>query len=190
MSILGTDFFKKGQPWRCYDFFGIFWFSIEASLSQGWKLQKKKGMLKTLWLCWLVESLATTMPVKLFFFLRGGCVEQSLNSRQLVKGWISELKKNYSAIEYITPQFLIGNLTIVLECFHLVSLFSILSRFIQENIFLQQHVCRSPASWKHVPQKVKWEVEVEIPHLNLIKWIDQDSTQGKQKKVWQRFSYQ
>lgn len=37
-------------------------------------------------------------------------------------------------------------LTIVLECFHLVSLFNILSRLIQENRFLQQNWLLSPAS--------------------------------------------
>lgn len=38
------------------------------------------------------------------------------------------------------------SLTIVLECFHLVSLFNILSRLIQENRFLQQNWLLSPAS--------------------------------------------
>ena len=36
--------------------------------------------------------------------------------------------------------------TMVLECFHLVSLFNILSRLIQENRFLQQKWLLSPAS--------------------------------------------
>ena len=39
-------------------------------------------------------------------------------------------------------------LTIVLECFHLVSLLRILSRLIQENRFLQQNWLLSPASCK------------------------------------------
>lgn len=37
-------------------------------------------------------------------------------------------------------------LTMVLECFHLVSLFRTLSRLIQENRFLQQNWLLSPAS--------------------------------------------
>lgn len=46
-----------------------------------------------------------------------------------------------------------GSLTIVLECFHLVSLFNILSRLMQENRFLQQNWLLSPTSWKKSQHK-------------------------------------
>lgn len=37
-------------------------------------------------------------------------------------------------------------ITIILECFHLVSLFNILNKFIQENIFLHEYNAASPIS--------------------------------------------
>ena len=40
--------------------------------------------------------------------------------------------------------------TIVLECFHLVSLFKIRRRLIQENKLRQQNIWLSPFSWKRI----------------------------------------
>lgn len=45
------------------------------------------------------------------------------------------------------------HLTIVLECFHLVSLLRILSKLMQENKFLQQNWLLSPASCKAEREK-------------------------------------
>lgn len=45
------------------------------------------------------------------------------------------------------------HLTIVLECFHLVSLLRILSKLMQENKFLQQNWLLSPASCKAEKEK-------------------------------------